>query len=58
MKIGVQIPAPLVSHTPTSLARERGGGAGGGVETNLGLTSVTENMTSRKNPVPKEYDIR
>lgn len=56
MKIGVQSPAPLVSHTPISLARGGGGGeggTGGGVETDLGLTSVTENMTSRRHPDPK-----
>lgn len=57
MKVGVQTPAPLVSHTPISLARG-GWGTGGGVDTNLGFISITESMTSRRNPDPKEYGIR
>lgn len=58
MKTGVQIPAPLVSHTPISLARGGGRDRRGSGDKLGAFTSVTENMASRRNSVPKEYDIR
>lgn len=47
MKTGVQIPAPLVSHTPISLA------LGDKWRQTCWLTSVTKYMTSRERPCPK-----